>query len=82
MASVNTRLNIEKLDGNSESMEYMVKVLDLRWNYRELKKIVKLRFESLCGGFPSRWESVEFCPIDASIQGWQGLPSGSNDFSN
>nr|GEX89441.1 RNA-directed DNA polymerase, eukaryota [Tanacetum cinerariifolium] len=35
-----------------------------------------LRFESLRGGFPSRWESVGFCPIDASIRGWQGLPSG------
>ncbi|GJY94207.1 hypothetical protein Tco_0510568 [Tanacetum coccineum] len=23
-----------------------------------------------------RWESVGFCPIDASIRGWQGLPSG------
>nr|GEY38290.1 hypothetical protein [Tanacetum cinerariifolium] len=27
-------------------------------------------------GFPSRWESVRFCHIDASIRGWQGLPSG------
>ncbi|GJU44010.1 reverse transcriptase domain-containing protein [Tanacetum coccineum] len=27
-------------------------------------------------GFPLRWESVGFCPIDASIRGWQGLPSG------
>ncbi|GKB12478.1 hypothetical protein Tco_0846401 [Tanacetum coccineum] len=35
-----------------------------------------LKFESLRGGFPSRWESVGFCPIDASIRGWQGLPSG------
>ncbi|GKA08604.1 protein root UVB sensitive 1, chloroplastic [Tanacetum coccineum] len=34
------------------------------------------RFEYLRGGFPLRWESVGFCPIDASIQGWQGLPSG------
>ncbi|GJZ41861.1 hypothetical protein Tco_0588747 [Tanacetum coccineum] len=33
-------------------------------------------FESLREGFPSRWESVGFCPIDASIRGWQGLPSG------
>ncbi|GJW75905.1 RNA-directed DNA polymerase, eukaryota, partial [Tanacetum coccineum] len=31
-----------------------------------------LRFESLRGGFPSRWESMGFCPIDASIRGWQG----------
>ncbi|GKD59519.1 hypothetical protein Tco_1297028 [Tanacetum coccineum] len=23
-----------------------------------------------------RWESVGFCPINASIRGWQGLPSG------
>ncbi|GJW65040.1 hypothetical protein Tco_0116924 [Tanacetum coccineum] len=36
-----------------------------------------LRFESLRGGFPSRWGSVGFCPIDASIRGWQGLPSGA-----
>ncbi|GJY29663.1 hypothetical protein Tco_0405430 [Tanacetum coccineum] len=36
----------------------------------------RLRFESLRGGFPSRWESVRFCPIDASIRGWHGLPSG------
>ncbi|GJS10951.1 ALP1-like protein isoform X1 [Tanacetum coccineum] len=35
------------------------------------------RFESLRGGFPSRWESGGFCPIDASIRGWHGLPSGS-----
>ncbi|GKD14192.1 hypothetical protein Tco_1198599, partial [Tanacetum coccineum] len=35
-----------------------------------------LWFESLLGGFPSRWESVGFCPIDASIRGWQGLPFG------
>ncbi|GJY11643.1 hypothetical protein Tco_0380952 [Tanacetum coccineum] len=35
-----------------------------------------LRFESLRRGFPSRWESVGFCTIDASIRGWQGLPSG------
>ncbi|GJT32511.1 FIZZY-related 2-like protein [Tanacetum coccineum] len=45
-----------------------------------LKKILcnarGLRFESFCGGFPSTWEFVGFCPIDASIQGWQGLPSG------
>ncbi|GJX25551.1 hypothetical protein Tco_0231847 [Tanacetum coccineum] len=34
-----------------------------------------LKFESLRGGFPSRWESVGFCPIDASIRGWHGLPS-------
>ncbi|GJZ43416.1 hypothetical protein Tco_0590671 [Tanacetum coccineum] len=34
-----------------------------------------LRFESVRGGFPSRWESVGFCPIDVSIRGWQGLPS-------
>ncbi|GKG15640.1 hypothetical protein Tco_0357963, partial [Tanacetum coccineum] len=27
------------------------------------------------GSFPSRWESVGFCPIDASIRGWQGQPS-------
>nr|GEW14981.1 hypothetical protein [Tanacetum cinerariifolium] len=33
-------------------------------------------FESLREGFPSRWESVRFCPIDASIRGWQGLPFG------
>ncbi|GKD19596.1 hypothetical protein Tco_1208754, partial [Tanacetum coccineum] len=26
-----------------------------------------LRFESPRVGFPSRWESVELCPIDASI---------------
>ncbi|GJV84068.1 MADS-box transcription factor 23-like protein [Tanacetum coccineum] len=31
-------------------------------------------FESLRGGFLSRWESVRFCPIDTSIRGWQGLP--------
>nr|GEV48978.1 RNA-directed DNA polymerase [Tanacetum cinerariifolium] len=36
-----------------------------------------LRFESLREGFPSRWESVGFCPINASIQGWHGLPSGN-----
>ncbi|GJU01017.1 hypothetical protein Tco_1111355 [Tanacetum coccineum] len=35
-----------------------------------------VRFESLREGFPSRWEYVGFCPIDASIRGWQGLPSG------
>ncbi|GKB35235.1 hypothetical protein Tco_0880177, partial [Tanacetum coccineum] len=35
-----------------------------------------LWFESLRGGCPSRWESVRFCPIDASIRGWQGLSSG------
>ncbi|GKC83545.1 hypothetical protein Tco_1139262 [Tanacetum coccineum] len=35
-----------------------------------------LRFESLREGFLSRWESGGFCPIDASIRGWQGLPSG------
>ncbi|GJS24964.1 plant cadmium resistance 2-like protein [Tanacetum coccineum] len=35
-----------------------------------------IRFESLHGGFPSRWASVGFCLIDASIRGWQGLPSG------
>ncbi|GJX29385.1 meiosis-specific protein ASY3, partial [Tanacetum coccineum] len=35
-----------------------------------------LRFESFRVGFPSRWEFVRFCPIDASIRGWQGLPSG------
>ncbi|GKE74343.1 hypothetical protein Tco_1536384, partial [Tanacetum coccineum] len=35
-----------------------------------------LKFESFCGGFPSRWESVGFFPIDASIRGWHGLPSG------
>ncbi|GJY54366.1 hypothetical protein Tco_0446030 [Tanacetum coccineum] len=34
------------------------------------------KFESLRGSFPSRWESVGFCPVDASIRGWQGLPSG------
>ncbi|GJY00632.1 putative hydrolase/acyltransferase [Tanacetum coccineum] len=34
-----------------------------------------LRFESLRGGFPSRWEFVGFCLIDASIRGWQGLPA-------
>ncbi|GJR29788.1 hypothetical protein Tco_1106020 [Tanacetum coccineum] len=28
------------------------------------------------GVFPSRWESVGFCPVDASVRGWQGLPSG------
>ncbi|GJT71136.1 hypothetical protein Tco_1030422 [Tanacetum coccineum] len=61
MSSMNTRLNIEKLDGNivqkhggsnnlvpvlkQESMEYMMKnVFGLRWNCRELKGIVKLRF--------------------------------------
>nr|GEW78893.1 zinc finger, CCHC-type [Tanacetum cinerariifolium] len=85
MSSVNTRLNIEKLDGNivqkhggskqvglkqlgskqvsnnlvlnklgsnnlilvlkHESIEYMMKnVFGLRWNCRELKRIVKLRF--------------------------------------
>ncbi|GJW17074.1 hypothetical protein Tco_0024510 [Tanacetum coccineum] len=33
-------------------------------------------FESLREGFPSRWESVRFCPIDASIRGWQRLRSG------
>ncbi|GJS48460.1 hypothetical protein Tco_0598581 [Tanacetum coccineum] len=33
-------------------------------------------FESLREGFPSRWESVGFCPIDASIRGWQRLRSG------
>ncbi|GKE75395.1 hypothetical protein Tco_1537436, partial [Tanacetum coccineum] len=27
-------------------------------------------------GFPSRWKSVRFYPVDASIRGWQGLPSG------
>ncbi|GKF09858.1 hypothetical protein Tco_0044082, partial [Tanacetum coccineum] len=27
-------------------------------------------------GFPLMWESVGFCRIDASIRGWQGLPSG------
>ncbi|GJY76309.1 hypothetical protein Tco_0481425 [Tanacetum coccineum] len=35
-----------------------------------------LTFESLREGFPSRWESVGFFPIDVSIRGWQGLPSG------
>ncbi|GKE94899.1 hypothetical protein Tco_1579754, partial [Tanacetum coccineum] len=35
-----------------------------------------LMFESLHRGFPSRWESVGFYLIDASIRGWQGLPSG------
>nr|GFB61153.1 hypothetical protein [Tanacetum cinerariifolium] len=66
MASMNNRLNIEKLDGilyksievqnklgsnnlvlvlKQESMEYMVKnVFGLRWNCRELKGIMKLRF--------------------------------------
>ncbi|GJR60273.1 putative transcription elongation factor SPT5-like protein 1 [Tanacetum coccineum] len=24
-----------------------------------------------------RWESVGFCPIDASIRGWQGLSPGN-----
>ncbi|GJV34343.1 hypothetical protein Tco_1394743 [Tanacetum coccineum] len=38
----------------------------------------KERFESLRGSFPSRWESVGLCPIDVSIRGWQGLPSGSS----
>ncbi|GJR77883.1 hypothetical protein Tco_0090248 [Tanacetum coccineum] len=66
MASMNTRLNIEKIDENivqkhggskqvgfkqlgpgveQESMKYMMKnVFGLRWNCRELKGIVKLRF--------------------------------------
>nr|GEY22810.1 hypothetical protein [Tanacetum cinerariifolium] len=35
-----------------------------------------LKFESLHGGFHLMWESVGFCIIDASIRGWQGLPSG------
>ncbi|GKA21903.1 RNA-directed DNA polymerase, eukaryota [Tanacetum coccineum] len=39
-----------------------------------------LRFESLREGFPSRWESVGFCPIDASIRGCQRLPSGFKKF--
>ncbi|GKD89625.1 hypothetical protein Tco_1365132 [Tanacetum coccineum] len=34
------------------------------------------RFESLLEGFPSRWESGGFCPTDASIRCWHGLPSG------
>ncbi|GKA62219.1 hypothetical protein Tco_0761738 [Tanacetum coccineum] len=38
-----------------------------------------LKFESLHGGFPSRWESMGFCPIDASIRGGQGLPSRFSD---
>ncbi|GJX05582.1 hypothetical protein Tco_0191498 [Tanacetum coccineum] len=68
MASMNTRLNIEKIDENivqkhggskqvgfkqlgpgveQESMKYMMKnVFGLRWNCRELKGIVKLRFFS------------------------------------
>ncbi|GJW24988.1 putative nucleotidyltransferase, ribonuclease H [Tanacetum coccineum] len=37
-----------------------------------------LKFESLHGGFPSRWESVGFCLVDASIRGWHGLPSGTS----
>ncbi|GKA59896.1 hypothetical protein Tco_0759209 [Tanacetum coccineum] len=37
-----------------------------------------LRFESLRGSFPSKWESMGFCPIGASIRGWQRLPSGDN----
>ncbi|GKD60361.1 hypothetical protein Tco_1297870 [Tanacetum coccineum] len=35
----------------------------------------EVRFESLRGGFPLRWEYVGFYPIDASIRGWQELPS-------
>ncbi|GJR57769.1 hypothetical protein Tco_1499931 [Tanacetum coccineum] len=35
-----------------------------------------LRFESLCGVFPSKWEYEGFCPIDASIRGLHGLPFG------
>ncbi|GJT88536.1 hypothetical protein Tco_1070253 [Tanacetum coccineum] len=46
------------------------------------KMVLKSVFESLRGGFPSRWESVGFCPIDASIRGWQGLPSGSPLYTN
>ncbi|GJU25696.1 hypothetical protein Tco_1164317 [Tanacetum coccineum] len=41
-----------------------------------MRNILDERFESLRGGFPSRWESVGFCPIDASIRRWQRLPSG------
>ncbi|GJZ71575.1 hypothetical protein Tco_0635426 [Tanacetum coccineum] len=29
---------------------------------------------------PSRWKSVGFCPIDASIRGWHGLASGIKRF--
>ncbi|GKD84654.1 F-box protein-like protein, partial [Tanacetum coccineum] len=45
-------------------------------NHSDCCNILAMVFESLRGGFPSRWESVGFCPIDASIRGWQGLPSG------
>ncbi|GJQ91853.1 hypothetical protein Tco_0002992 [Tanacetum coccineum] len=40
------------------------------------------RFDSLCGGFPLRWESVRFFPIDALIRGCQGLSSGNNEGSS
>ncbi|GJR02048.1 hypothetical protein Tco_0525032 [Tanacetum coccineum] len=40
-----------------------------------------LRFKSLRGGFPSRWEFLGFCPIDASIRDWQGLPSGCDNLA-
>ncbi|GJY31899.1 hypothetical protein Tco_0415394 [Tanacetum coccineum] len=50
-----------------------------RWREREKERDIGERernreFESLRGGFPSRWESVGFYPIDASIRGWNGLP--------
>ncbi|GKC84915.1 hypothetical protein Tco_1140632 [Tanacetum coccineum] len=36
MASMNTRLNIKKLDGNIDSMEYKIKnVFSLRWNRKD-----------------------------------------------
>ncbi|GJW40399.1 vesicle-associated membrane protein 711 [Tanacetum coccineum] len=59
------------------------KVMELSWPPRvSLGRLLPhaggLKFESLRGGFPSRWESVGFCPIDASIRGWQGLPSDAN----
>ncbi|GJZ94867.1 hypothetical protein Tco_0667070 [Tanacetum coccineum] len=43
---------------------------------RLLPRARGLKFESLRGGFPSRWEYVGFCPIGASIRGWHGLRSG------
>ncbi|GJX68559.1 hypothetical protein Tco_0304286 [Tanacetum coccineum] len=56
--------------------EQYVEIQDLKAQLQDKNMAISLRFESLREGFPSRWESVGFCPIDASIRGWQRLPSG------
>ncbi|GJR41411.1 hypothetical protein Tco_1217095 [Tanacetum coccineum] len=61
-----------------EKLEIQCRTLELteKEKRRLLSHVRGLKFESFQVGLPSWWESLRFCPIDASIRGWQGIPSG------